>query len=185
MRAFVALRISPETGTALGEFIDELRAIADGIGWVRISNLHMTLRFLGDAVDSRKLAPLGEALAAVAAKTAPFTIVTRGTGAFPDLARPRVIWVGLVSDELVPLAERVEATAVECGFQPERRPYSPHLTIGRVRSLRGWRAARQALEDAAAREFGVSHIETITLYRSILGPDGPTYEDLATFRLAS
>lgn len=183
IRAFIALDVSPETAKALAGFIEEMRASAEGIAWVRSVNFHITLRFLGNDVDSRKLEPLCKALDAIARETPPFAITARATGAFPGLARPRVIWVGLESEALVPLAKRVETAVVECGFEPERRAYSPHLTIGRVRSLRGWRSTRRAIEEAATREFGISRIEKITLYRSILGPGGATYESIAAFPL--
>jgi RNA 2',3'-cyclic 3'-phosphodiesterase len=183
IRAFVALDVSPETAAALAAFIEDMRALADRFGWVRSANFHITLRFLGNDVDSRKLEPLCKALDAIARETPPFAITARATGAFPGLARPRVIWVRLESAALVPLAKRVETAAVECGFEPERRAYSPHLTIGRVRNFRGWRAARRAIEEAATREFGVSRIEKVTLYRSILGPGGAAYEVLAAFPL--
>jgi len=173
--------MSPEVEGALASFIEEMRGLASGIRWVRRMNLHLTLRFLGDAVDPQRLAALGEKLAQIAAQTAPFVIDARGTGAFPNLSRPRVIWAGLIGDELVRLAARVEDAAIDAGFTRERRPYSPHLTIGRVRDLRGWSAARRAIERAAGREFGSSACESMILYRSVLGPETSTYHELARF----
>ena len=173
--------MSREVEDALAGFVEEMRVLASGIRWVRRTNLHLTLRFLGDAADSQRLAALREQLVEIAAQTAAFVIDTRGTGAFPNLARPRVIWAGLVGDELVRLAARVEDAAVDSGFTRERRPYSPHLTIGRVRDLRGWPAARRAIESAAGREFGASTCESMILYRSVLGPETPTYHELARF----
>ena len=181
MRAFVALRMNPEVEDALAGFVEEMRGLASGIRWVRRTNLHLTLRFLGDAIDPRRLAALRERLIEVAAQTAPFVIDARGTGAFPNLGRPRVIWAGLAGNELVRLAARVEDAAVEAGFTRERRPYSPHLTIGRVRDLRGWSAARRAIENAAGREFGSSTCESMVLYRSVLGPETSTYHELERF----
>jgi 2'-5' RNA ligase len=141
----------------------------------------LTLRFLGNAIDAKRIAALHEKLNEIAAQTAPFVIDTRGTGAFPNLGRPRVIWAGLAGNELVRLAARVEDAAVDASFTRERRPYSPHLTIGRVRDLRGWSAARRAIESAAGREFGSSTCESMILYRSVLGPETSTYHELARF----
>ena len=173
--------MSPEVEDALAGFVEEMRRLASGVRWVRRTNLHLTLRFLGDAVDPKRLAALREQLAEIAAQTAPFVIDARGTGAFPNLARPRVIWAGLAGDQLVRLAARVEDAAVDVGFTRERRPYSPHLTIGRVRDLRGWPAARRAIENATEREFGSSTCESMILYRSVLGPETSTYHELARF----
>ncbi len=181
IRAFVALRMDPKLEDSLASFVEGMRGLASGIRWVRRTNLHLTLRFLGDAVDPKRLVALREKLIEIAAQTAPFVIDARGTGAFPNLRRPRVIWAGLIGNELVHLAARVEDAAVDAGFTRERRPYSPHLTIGRVRDLRGWSAARHAIESAAGREFGSSTCESMILYRSVLGPETSTYHELARF----
>jgi RNA 2',3'-cyclic 3'-phosphodiesterase len=181
IRAFVALRMSSEVEDALASFVEEMRGLASGIRWVRRTNLHLTLRFLGDAVDPQRLAALREKLTDIAAQTAPFVIDARRTGAFPNLGRPRVIWAGLAGNELVRLAARVEDAAVDAGFTRERRSYSPHLTIGRVRDPHGWPAARRAIESAAGREFGSSTCESMILYRSVLGPETSTYHEVARF----
>jgi 2'-5' RNA ligase len=120
-------------------------------------------------------------LAQIAAETPPFDITAHGTGAFPNLARPRVVWIGLTGGELAQLAQRVEAAVVRCGFEREQRPYSPHLTIGRVRNLRGWGAVRHTLSNAVTREFGTTCVDSLILYRSMLGRDTATYEELARY----
>jgi 2'-5' RNA ligase len=173
--------MSDKVENALADFIDGQRLSADGIQWVRRANLHVTLKFLGPAVEAGKLAPLAEMLARVAHATAPFTVATRGIGGFPDLMRPRVIWARLASQALDVLAREVEAAAERCGFERERRGWSGHLTIGRVRNLRGARTALRALEHERDRDFGVSEVASMALIRSHLGPAGSTYETLASF----
>src|SRR5438132_1457674 len=84
------------------------------------------------------------------------------------------------------IALRLDAAAeaaVRCGFTPERRPYSPHLTIGRVRSLNSPGRLRRALSEVADSNFGVSRIERVIVYRSELGPQSSTYHELAAFPL--
>jgi RNA 2',3'-cyclic 3'-phosphodiesterase len=185
IRAFVAARLSPDTDRAIIAFIDALRAPGDGISWARHANLHLTLRFLGGAVDSRKIGPLVERLRPIAEQTAPFVVGARGIGAFPSLARPRVIWAGLESEELPRLAARVEAAVVDTGFEPERRRYTPHLTIGRIKSPKGWARIREKIEAAAERDFGDSRIESMGLYESQLAPTGATYREIARFDFAA
>jgi RNA 2',3'-cyclic 3'-phosphodiesterase len=182
IRAFIAVRLGAETDRAISGLIEELRESGDGISWARSANLHLTLRFLGAAIDSRLIAPLSDALAAIAAQTAPFTVEARGQGAFPNLAHPRVIWVGLEGEALPALARCVEQAAVASGFTPERRPYSPHLTIGRVRDLRRWTILRGKLEVAASRDFGSSPIAAMILYESQLASSGAIYRELAQFQ---
>jgi len=188
VRAFIALRLDAAVDDAIAALIERMHAPQndireDGIRWVRRANFHLTLFFLGPAVPRERLAPIGDALGAIAEMTAPFEIAARRVGVFPNPARPRVIWVGLAGDELAALAARVAEAAARCGFAPERRTYSPHLTIGRVRSLNSPARLRRALSEAADSNFGESRIERVMLYRSELGLQASTYHELAAFPL--
>lgn len=183
IRAFVAIRMDARVEDALAEFVETLRESSNGIRWIRRANLHLTLRFLGDVVAAEQLEWLSPALERIAAATAPFSIEVRGTGVFPDPHRPRIVWVGLKSEALIELAGRVEAAAVEAGFEPERRAFTPHLTIGRVRYHRAWRTVRSAIAEAAEREFGATRVEAILLYQSTLGPEASTYTELVRYTL--
>jgi len=188
VRAFVAVRMNEQVEESVAETIDELKHPRDGIRWVPRANLHITLKFLGPAVDSHRLERLTAGLHQLATKTAPFEVAAAGVGAFPDLEHPRTIWVGLHSVEsgvLAALAARLETVASDYGFEREKRRWSGHLTIGRVGGKPISDKPRQALHAARDREFGVSRIESITLYRSHLGPDGSSYEALATFLFQS
>ncbi|MGH7913275.1 MAG: RNA 2',3'-cyclic phosphodiesterase [Candidatus Binataceae bacterium] len=193
VRAFIALRLDAKVEEALAGLIERLCAPRndirdDGIRWVPRANLHLTLFFLGPSVPRERLAPIADALGEIAEAAAPFDIAARGVGAFPNLARPRIIWVGLDQvgldgDGLAGLATRVTEAAERCGFAPGRRAYSPHLTIGRVRSLKLPEPLRRTLGKTAASGFGVSRIERVILYRSEPGPQSSTYHELAAFAL--
>ena len=188
MRAFVAVRMNEQVEDSVAKTIDELRHPDDGVRWVPRANLHITLKFLGPAVDSHRLQQLTAGLRQLATKTAPFEVAATGIGAFPNLEHPRAIWVGLHSVEsgaLAALAARLETVAAEYGFEREKRRWSGHLTIGRVRGDSIEDKTRDALNAVRERKFGVSKIESITLYRSHLGPDGASYEALATFLFQS
>jgi RNA 2',3'-cyclic 3'-phosphodiesterase len=199
VRAFIALRLDPAVEEAIAGLIERLRASATGIvsdansvRWVRRANFHVTLLFLGPAVAREHLAPIADALCAIAKNTAPLEIAARGVGVFPNPARPRAIWVGLDSagfdgrndGGLAGLAAGVATAAERCGFAPERRAWSPHLTIGRVRSPGSPRRLRRALGEAADSNFGVSRIERVMIYRSEPGPQSSTYQELAGFLFA-
>ncbi len=181
IRAFIAIDGNAEAARAVDALINELRTPHDAINWIHGANLHLTLRFLGDAIDSALVPALVARLEQIAAGTAPFVIRMRGTGAFPGLERPRVLWVGLESPKLMALAADVERAAVAAGYEPEPRPYTPHLTIGRVRAPHRFRALRPAFERTADRDFGAIHAAAMTLYRSQLTPDGANHHALATF----
>jgi 2'-5' RNA ligase len=194
VRAFIALRLDSAVDDAIADLTERLSAPENGspqvdtrernIRWVRRANFHLTLLFLGPAVPRERLAPLADALGLVANATAPFEVTAQGVSAFPSLARPRVIWIGLHGDPLTELAARVAEAAGRCGFALERRAYSPHLTIGRVRSIKSPARLRPALEAVANSSFGVSRIERMMLYRSVPGRPSSTYHQLAAFPFA-
>src|SRR5271169_5943604 len=168
VRAFVAIRMSEPVEDAVARTIDELRHPHDGVRWVPRANLHITLKFLGPAVDAHRLQELTIGLRQLAAKTEPFELAASGIGAFPDLDHPRAIWVGLHSVEsgaLAALAARLETVAADYGFDREKRRWSGHLTIGRV----------------GDRPIAAQTRDALTLYRSHLAPTGANYEALATF----
>jgi len=184
VRAFVAVQIDAGTVSAIENFVQLLQAHGDAVSWVKRDNLHVTLRFLGDAVAAEKIPRLDLELARIGAETPPFTLDAHGVGAFPNLERPRVIWVGLYNEALAPLAARVESAARESGFAPETRLYTPHLTIGRIRDLHRWAPLHDNLVRAAHCEFGSSKVDSMILYRSILGGT-PTYQELARYALGA
>jgi 2'-5' RNA ligase len=206
VRAFIALRLDAAVEEAIAAFTERLRAPENivgqansirqadpterGVRWVRRANFHLTLSFLGPAVARDRLAPIADALEVIAKQTETFEVAARGVGVFPNPARPRVIWVGLDctgpdGGALAALAARVAEAAARCGFAPERRAYSPHLSIARVRALRSPARLRRALEAAADSDFGVSRIERVALYRSEPGPESSTYYELAAFPLGA
>ena len=181
VRAFVAIRMNEQVEDAVAAMSDAIKRPRDGIRWVRRENLHITLKFLGPAVDPLRLERLTAGLHEVATKTAPFEVAARGLGAFPYLEHPRAIVVGLHSVELGALAARVETASIECGFEHESRRWNGHLTIARVRDSHLTAKTRHALDAAKDTDFGSSRIESITLYRSHLSPEGASYQALATF----
>jgi RNA 2',3'-cyclic 3'-phosphodiesterase len=180
VRAFVAIRLSPEVDEAIAAFQSDLRRLGTDISWTAPANFHLTLRFLGNRVAPELVESMIEGLRPIAAATAPLMVHGRGAGAFPSLSRPRVIWIGLVDGQLGEVAAQVEALSVKCGLEPENRSFAPHLTIARVRNPSRNARMREALEATADRDFGSSLIGSITLYRSHLSTGGAKYEELAT-----
>jgi 2'-5' RNA ligase len=141
------------------------------------------LRFLGAAVDRNLLLPLDKTLHEIGSQTSPLMLNARGIGAFPNLDRPRAIWIGLVGEQLIGLAQQVEDAVAQAGLASERRPYTPHLTIGRVRDLRGWQEIRHVLRQSSNQDFGSAQISEMILYRSILGGETSQHQALARYPL--
>jgi 2'-5' RNA ligase len=189
VRAFIGIRLENAVENAIAALIGCLDAPAadarsSAIRWVPRENLHLTLFFLGPSVPRENLEPISDALDAIARSSAPFDAVVRGVGAFPNFGRPSIIWVGLENEGLMELASRVIAAAERCGFIPERRVYTPHLTIGRVRA-RMPEQIRRSLRAEANASFGTSRIERMILYRSETGPRSAAYSEIAAFPLGA
>jgi 2'-5' RNA ligase len=185
IRAFVAIRVDAEVERAIEDLIAQLRSPDDGIKWVSSANLHLTLKFLGPSVPLEKIHRLQPELEEIAADTVAFDIEAAGVGGFPDLRRPNVLWVALQCDALNELATRIDDAASRCGFAREQRAFNPHLTIGRLKRPHLDSHTREGLEAVKNRIFGASMIREMTLYRSITGAGGPTYEALAKFQFKS
>lgn len=185
VRAFIAVRVNDRVEAALARFIDEKSKLHDGIAWARPAKLHVTLKFLGTAIDSRLLAPLVDALERLTSATPSFRVVTRGVGTFPDAQHPRILWAGLESRELATLAAQIEEIAVSVGFDRSDRPWVPHLTLGRVRNPRKSKRILELVNDSRDRNFGESLVSEVTLYRSRPSPDSTIHERLALFPLRS
>src|SRR5262245_10012980 len=130
-RCFVALDVGEPARSAVVEYLDRLRTTVAGVAWTSAGNLHVTLKFLGDVPVARIPGLTERRRRAVSAEPA-FALQVGGVGAFPSLARPQALWIGIGSARIGSLAAAVETACVEEGFEPERRRFHPHLTLGRV-----------------------------------------------------
>ena len=189
IRAFIAIPLSAELLRKIGATQQTLaRAVSHGsVRWVGPEGIHLTLKFLGDT-PRQKLPTIEAALATVAKNAPAFTYTVGGTGCFPDAHRPRVIWIGLKepSGRLVWLQQAVEEALDMAGFPPEGRPFTPHLTLGRVnrRATRSDAAqVGEAVGGPVGRELGAVVADRVALIRSTLRPSGAEYATLAEFRL--
>jgi RNA 2',3'-cyclic 3'-phosphodiesterase len=171
---------------ALGAAGDGLRVVAPraDVRWVAATAMHLTLKFLG-GVPEEQVAALRDSLAAVAATTPPMTLTCAGLGVFPGPSRPRVVWAGITDGlrELGSLTAAVERAVEPLGYAPERRPFRGHVTLGRVRSPRGFGPLARAIEHGGRAGFGAWKVAHVVLYRSHLRSTGSVYEPLATLPL--
>jgi 2'-5' RNA ligase len=183
MRLFFAVPVPLEARERVGELMRRVQAsVGDGtarIRWVRVDGLHLTLRFLGPTPDDRRT-PLEAGADALARADAPFEVILDGGGAFPSLAQPRSLWIGIGAgaDRLATLADRLTAVAGECGLVLDTRPFAPHLTIARTDGVRMGPTAARALADAATGLDIRFTVDRIVLFRSILGGGPARYEPL-------
>ena len=179
IRSFVALELSAEVRTNLTKLLKALQRMPAPIKWVEPENLHLTLKFLGEVAEGQ-IATITATLSAIAQATLPFTFAVKGGGGFPDLRRPRILWVGVEApQELLTLQRQIEQGMERLGFAHEGRPYHPHITIGRVKAMQGIAPVLATLRGHADVSFGVVTVRHLTLFRSDLSREGPTYTPLA------
>lgn len=181
-RCFLAVDLSADVRGRLSATVAELRQTEADVRWVRDGALHLTLAFLG-SVEIERLAAIEAALRAELGGLAPIDLEVRGLGAFPGLRRAAVLWAGVRGDGLAELAAAVGGALERLGFAADRRPFRAHVTIGRVRSRRGWGRLEGLLRGAEDREFGACKARGVSAYRSDLRPDGAVYTKLWTVEM--
>jgi len=177
IRTFVAVEMAPEVRDAAVAVIDDLRQAEADVKWVARENMHLTLQFLGQ-VPADTINDVCLAVSEAVAGCEPFDLEIRGLGAFPNARRPRTIWLGVAAgrEELAAVQKRAQKALKKLGFKPEDRPFSPHLTIGRVRE--GTPALAERLAGRADESYGRSPITEVVVFSSQLSPSGPTHTPL-------
>ncbi|MFQ5590436.1 MAG: RNA 2',3'-cyclic phosphodiesterase [Phycisphaerae bacterium] len=183
MRLFVAIEFSDRVRSVLERAQTALRRKCEGVRWVRPEQLHLTAKFLGEVRDAT-VSIVGEAVARAAQRSGSFTMTVSGCGCFPQRGPVRIVWAGLTEQTgaLTHCVDKVEEELEKEGFARERRAFSPHVTIGRVREDRSRGAIRSAAEGFALGPVEQS-VSSITLMSSVLSSAGPTYTALRTIEL--
>jgi 2'-5' RNA ligase len=180
VRTFIAVEIPFDIKDRAGKVIAQLRATEAKVKWVAAAHMHWTLKFLGN-LDMLDIPPICEAVKRAVEPLAAFDIEARSVGAFPDVRRPRTVWVGtgLGSEQMIELHDAIEFELAKLGYRAENRRFRPHLTIGRVRhSPEGIDQLGRLIEQHAEFEGGVALVDEVVVFSSDLGRDGPTYEAL-------
>jgi 2'-5' RNA ligase len=184
VRCFVAIDVSEEVRLSIGAAIEKVKGLSKGVRWVMPDHVHLTLKFLGETGDA--MAPqIQEKLSLLCSRHAPFEVTVRGTGGFPNLRRPNVLWVGL--DESGPLSllnRDIEQSMAELGFQREAKRFSPHLTVGRVKGMDGLETVIREWITFKDLFFGTITVGGTLLMKSVLKPGGAEYSKIAGFKLS-
>jgi 2'-5' RNA ligase len=187
VRVFVACEVPAEVQRTIGEITEKLKATSeDDVRWVRPDGVHVTLKFLGE-VSQKKLPAIKMALQEAVVRHSPFNLEFSNIGTFGGREGLRTMWVGIAGDvlRLEAMVRDVNRALSVVGFEPERRPFRPHLTLGRVRDTVPTR--RRAEIEVDVGRLGVPEVEwrtsQITLMRSRLTPRGAEYDIVATFPL--
>jgi 2'-5' RNA ligase len=196
MRLFVALDIEDEIRSRIGDFIQQIRALAPAARWVAPESLHVTLKFIGEKPDAM-VNDVESSLKSVS--TEAFQLSLRGCGFFPTAKSARVFWVGIEAGaDLANLAAKVDKSVAGIGILEEERAFNPHLTLARAgggsgapghrrgdRPNRVFAAVQDKLSAMPAPEFGTMLAREFFLYRSQLSSQGARYTKIARFALTS
>lgn len=183
IRAFIAIDLTPEVLKCLEETSLQLKKVLDGIPvrWVPANNIHLTLKFLGDVLVSN-IEMLTDILQSITSGCAPFEFSVGSLGAYPKPQRPRVIWIGIEAPPDLMIAQRnIESEMARLGYAREKRPFRPHLTLGRVSrhsTNQDVRKIVDVLKSQTVGVLGVARVNAIKLYRSDLKSSGAVYSCL-------
>lgn len=186
VRCFVAIELPPQIKSLLAQLQDSLKGEGK-VKWVGVGGIHLTLKFLGD-VAAEKLPGIISALSLVGRNTAPFSLTLGEMGVFPHPRRTQVVWVGVKDDpeQLQELTRKVEEALSPLGFPSESRPFTPHLTLGRVREGASPEERARLGEKAQATPVASPppfEVRSFNLMKSQLTPQGAIYTPLASIPL--
>lgn len=190
IRSFIAIELPEEVKTGLNRLQTELKLPRHNfVKWVATEGIHVTLKFLGN-IYPEKVAEITKVMEQASQGSVPFQLEISEVGAFPNLRQPRVLWLGIRGDidKLVAWQQRIDNGLVPLGFAKETRPFTPHLTLARL---------REGVSPGDRRDFGELVIKTpvevnfkvnvnsLSLMKSQLLPGGAVYSRLAEVKLKS
>lgn len=181
MRLFTGLDLPADISENLGRLLARLRPTAR-VNWSPVENLHITTKFIGEWPEE-KLESLVVALAALPPRP-PLAIHVHKVGFFPNPHAPRSFWCGIESEGVAGLAADIDRATAALGIPSEKRAYSPHLTLARIKERVELQALREAIAAAPSLDFGRFQADSFFLYRSQLRPTGSVYTKLAEFQFS-
>ncbi len=185
LRTFIAIELDQELRQKLADVQSRLRREVppQAVRWVRPEAIHLTLKFLGDTSQDQ-VEQVKEALDRAAREVSPFEFTVGGVGCFPNTRRPRVVWIGLhePTGALRRLRDAVEAQVAPLGFPSEKRPFGPHLTLGRVHrraSSSDVRALGEIIAASTVGDIDEMRVGEVCYIKSDLRPGGAVYTALS------
>jgi len=180
-RGFIAIDI--EVSSKIVEIENEIKKTAANVKLVKPGNIHLTLKFLGDTNEGL-IDEIEKIMKESVEGIEPFNIQLKGTGVFPNPNYIKVIWIGIQNGEqIIPIAQKIDEKISKLGFKKEKRMFSPHLTIGRVKSAKNKDKLIKIIDKYRDVQFSDLKVESLKLKRSELTPKGPIYTTLKEIEL--
>ena len=183
IRTFIAVEIDSQTKQKISDLIASLKKSNADVKWVTKDQMHLTLKFLGN-IEQNKVQEISDVLKSIAGNFKPFSISLSAIAGFPNLNRPKVIWLGIEkgAENLKKLNELIETGLEKIGFRKESREFNPHLTLGRVRTFKNISELTQIInENNIHNEVKINEL---ILFQSTLTPKGSIYTPVSTSLLA-
>jgi len=182
MRCFIALEVPADIRSQLASMITALQAADADVKWVDPANIHLTLKFL-DEISQAQMSAVSAQLDTLRGRYQKIPLLLTKMGAFPDMKRPQTIWAGVEKTTLLAaLFNDLEPLMSTIGLTKEQRNLKPHLTLGRVRSIRNAHRLTTIIAESRIAS-SQSAFSALTLFRSTLTPTGPRYQPLMTIGL--
>ena len=182
IRSFIAISLDPEIISNIEKTQKQLKTLSADVKWVNPRSIHLTLKFLG-SVEERDIEKIALGIQNGIKGFKPWSAAVKNVGAFPSLKSPRVVWIGIEDPggQIIKLQNQIEKEMANLGFEEEERKFSPHLTLGRVRSPKGKNELVQYLLDEREQSFGEIKVDRLILFKSELKPTGAIYTALREF----
>jgi RNA 2',3'-cyclic 3'-phosphodiesterase len=180
IRSFIAVEIFDYVKKNINTLITVFKSVQADVKWVETHNQHLTLQFLGDVAEER-IPAICQAVQRGVDAIGPFDLEIGFPGAFPNVHKPRTIWLGTKqgAEQMAELHEAVAAALAEVGIKDEDRRYQPHLTIGRVRGFKNLPLLSGLLKKHADFDAGKTAVDRVVVFSSRLQSGGPVYTPLA------
>ena len=185
VRTFLAIDLPDSLKADIAEAVAHWKGFKAGVRWVDPARMHLTLRFFGDLEES-SISAVSAACREVAVSCSPISMKLLATGVFPALRRPRVLWIGVGSEEreaLFGLRDRLETRLAQEGFQRDEKRFSPHVTVGRVKTGRNMARLMDDFMRYEPAGEGFT-VKSMVLYSSTLTPQGPVYRQIEEFEFS-
>ncbi len=184
IRCFIAVPLPKEVQTYLSQLQNHFKTLNLHARWVSPENIHLTLKFLGD-IETASITQIRKNLTSTIKSFKQFEVLLGESGVFPNYSRPRVFWVGLrdPEDHLRQINQSIENALQELGFPKEKKQFSPHLTIARIKSTKKIDRFLEEVKIFKPTPLKAFEISKINLYRSQLTPQGSIYTVLEKFCL--
>jgi 2'-5' RNA ligase len=180
-RGFIAIDI--DSFSKLIQFENEIKNTGANVKLVEPKNIHITLKFLGDT-NEEYIDQIEDIIKKAVKETNPFEIQLKGAGVFPNQNYIKVMWIAIKKGEpIVEIAKKIDEQISKLGFKREKRGFSAHLTIARVKSAKNKEKLIQIIEKYSDIEFGIIKVDSIKLKMSELTPKGPIYTTLKEIKL--